>query len=279
MAEYLLHSMSHFDEIIEKLLLELQPSVIVEVGSEYAGSTEKLAAFATANKSMLYVIDPAPKIDPDTVLEKFRGSYEFIRAKSTDALPKLKGDIFFLDGDHNYWTVHSELSALYANNPSAWVVLHDIGFPWARRDLYYAPEEIPAQHCNPYSYDHGVDLATDETCLRAGFWGAGDFAIAMESGTPRNGVLTAVEDFLVNQPELHYDSIPLIFGLGVIVPKAYANFVSEILRPYQGPLCEALERNRLELYGQLLQSNALKQHHRRTAVRRWANKIMDKLHL
>jgi hypothetical protein len=275
-ANNLLASMSHFAEIFETLLTQCAPKNIVEVGCEYAGSTRVLAAYAAKHGATLHVIDPSPKTDPDVALADFAGSYRFIRRPSVDVLPTLTGDIFFVDGDHNYWTVHSELTAIYCANPNAWVVLHDVGFPWARRDLYYAPDQIPTQHRHTYSFDHGLDFQNGELRYQSGFWSAGDFAIATEAGTPHNGVLTAIEDFLSTHPELHYASIPLIFGLGVIVPTAYADFVDDTLRPYQGPLCETLERNRLNLYNDLL---ILRDRHRKTLIRRWANRLMDAFHL
>jgi hypothetical protein len=272
MDESLLHSMSLFAEITMKFLDHIKPENIVEIGSEYGGSTRVLAAYAAKHGAMLHVIDPAPKVDPEAALSEFSGSWRFIGKKSVDVLADITGDIFFIDGDHNYWTVMSELETIYASNPEAWAVLHDVGPPCDRRDLYYAPDQIPIEHRHPYSFDHGIDLMTGELCYRSGYWGVGELAIALEAGTPKNGVLTAIEDFLTTRSALHYTSIPLIFGLGVIVPKRYRDFVDETLRPYQGPLCAALERNRLYLYNNLI---LVLQKNRRTSVRCWVNRLMD----
>ena len=255
MAENLLHSMAHFHELFEKILAERNPATIVEVGCEYGGSTLRLAEYAKSHQANLTVIDPFPKVDPDKALADFQGIYTFLCKKSVDALPGMKGDIFFLDGDHNYWTVLSELQAIYTANPDAWVVLHDVGPPCARRDHYYAPDEIPSEHRHAYSHDYGVDLRTGELRYRSGFWGAGDFAIALTDNTARNGVLTAVEDFLADKPNLHYTSTPLIFGVGVIVPMKNSEFIDRVFSPYQGKLCEELEKNRLHLYNDYLALN------------------------
>lgn len=276
MADKLLHSMSCFSELFNRILEHCAPRSIVEVGSEYAGSTKILAAYAAQNKATLHVIDPAPKADPDLVLQEFRGAYQFIREKSLDALPRLNADIYFLDGDHNYWTVFNELKSIYDTNPNAWVVLHDVGFPCARRDMYYDPAGIPKEGLHECSHDHGVNLETGAVQYRAGFWGAGHYAIALDSNTPRNGVLTAIEDFMRNRHELHYDSIPLIFGLGVIAPSANREFIKEILQPYQGELCQILEKNRLDLYNEILRLNHFVP---RRFVRRWLNRTLDLLGL
>ncbi|EZP47355.1 class I SAM-dependent methyltransferase [Delftia sp. RIT313] len=276
MADKLLHSMSCFSELINKILEQCMPRNIVEVGSEYAGSTKILAAYAASNKATLHVIDPAPKADPDLILADFKGAYQFIREKSLDVLPKLNADIYFLDGDHNYWTVFNELKSIYSINPNAWVVLHDVGFPCARRDMYYNPFSIPKEGLHEFSYDHGVNLEKGSVQYRSGFWGAGHYAIALSSDTPRNGVLTAIEDFMQNRGELHYESIPLIFGLGVITPKTNRDFIQRILQPYQGELCHILETNRLDLYNEVLRLNRFVP---RTFVRRWLNRILDLLGL
>lgn len=272
MAAYLLHSMSHFSEIFRTLLDECAPNTIVEVGSEYAGSTRVLAGYAKDNNIQLIVVDPTPKVSLNAVLPEFHDAYRFVPQKSVDALPNLSADIFFLDGDHNYWTVRSELQAIYAENPDAWTILHDVGNPCSRRDQYYAPNEIPADHRHQYSYDYGIDLKTNKLQYRSGFWGAGEFAIAVESGTPRNGVLTAVEDFISQRNKLYYSSIPLIFGLGIIVPQHKAEYIDRIFAPFQGCLCDELERNRLELYAEVLE---LTYQLRGTRFRRWVNRCID----
>ena len=49
-----------------------------------------------------------------------------------------------------------------------------------------------------------------------GFRGEGAFAYALEEGGERNGVLTAVEDFLAGRDDLELRRIPAIFGVGVV---------------------------------------------------------------
>src|SRR6202011_3770653 len=109
-------------------------------------------------------------------------------------------DAYFLDGDHNYYTVRGELDAIARGaekngERAPLIFVHDVGWPWGRRDMYYAPESIPAEHRHPYSHELGVTLLDDEL-VDGGMRDPGRYAIACRSGGPRNGVLTAVEDFL-----------------------------------------------------------------------------------
>jgi hypothetical protein len=65
---------------------------------------------------------------------------------------------------------------------------------------------------------------------------------------PRNGVLTAVEDFVGERPDLQLTVIPSFFGLGVVFHRQapYAAELQTLLAPYaSNPLLERLERNRV----------------------------------
>src|SRR5690606_26010799 len=100
--------------------------------------------------------DPAPDFDPAEHEARFPGRYVFHRAPSLDVLPTLDGiDAALIDGDHNWYTVFNELrliaeGAERAGTPLPVLVLHDVGWPYGRRDLYYAPERIPEEHRQPY---------------------------------------------------------------------------------------------------------------------------------
>ncbi len=121
-----------------------------------------------------------------------------------------------IDGDHNYFTVSEELrlvaerAAVTGRMPL--ILLHDIGWPLARRDSYHAPERIPAEHRQPLA---------EPALLVPGEPGAGERGLyyrsaAAHEGGPRNGVLTAVEDFLADRDELRLAIMPPFFGLGVV---------------------------------------------------------------
>jgi hypothetical protein len=164
-----------------------------------------------------------------------------------------------IDGDHNYWTVSRELEhidgvAREAGRP-ALLLLHDVSWPCARRDQYYAPDALPAGAVHPHSFHLG-QVPDSEEAVDGGFRGRGAFAIALRAGGPKNGVLTAVEDFLEDRDELRFARIPAIFGVGVIFAREapYAHDLEQVLAPYDGnPLLAKLERNRVDLYLKVLE--------------------------
>lgn len=68
---------------------------------------------------------------------------------------------------------------------------HDVGWPYGRRDMYYDPQQIPKEHRHP-SARSGMVPGRSELSpqgINATYWNA------TNEGGPRNGVLTAIEDF------------------------------------------------------------------------------------
>ena len=133
--------------------------------------------------------------------------------------------------------------------------LHDVDWPCGRRDFYYAPEQIPEKFRHPYDYDGGVLPGATAPVFGRGFRGAGQFAVATHEGGPRNGVLTAVEDFLAEAAEAGrsyaYAQVPAVFGLGIVIPAdaPWCEAVADYLLPYHdNQLIRSLEQNRLANY-------------------------------
>jgi hypothetical protein len=176
-----------------------------------------------------------------------------VEAPSLEALKDLPhAEVYVVDGDHNYYTVFNELtliaaSARAAGGPFPLVICHDVGWPHARRDSYYAPERIPEAERQPVG-DGGCVYPGDPDLHAGGLiyrWPA------KQEGGPRNGVLTAVEDFLSGlDQELRFAVVPAFFGMGAIwSPSApYAGALEELLGPWdRNPLLTRLEANRVEL--------------------------------
>ena len=80
-----------------------------------------------------------------------------MRETSHDALARDRApDAIIIDGDHNYWTLSEELRLIDERAPGGELPLllfHDVGWPHARRDTYYAPERIPEEHRQPLAHD------------------------------------------------------------------------------------------------------------------------------
>lgn len=249
MADYLLHSMGEFSEIFDAAFEVKKPKILVEIGSEYGGSTKVILNYAKNNSAYAHIIDPSPYVDLSTVLSEYSDFYKHIKEKSLDALTHVPAaDFYFIDGDHNYYTVSNELKLIYEKNPKAWIFLHDVGWPCAYRDMYYNTADIPKEYLHDHTFQDGVNLQ-NEIVANGGFRGAGYFAFSKVYGGERNGVLKAVENFFeLHSNEIYLAKIMPILGMGLIVPKEDQEIVQKILAPYQTKLINKMEQNRLELY-------------------------------
>jgi hypothetical protein len=259
MPDLLIHSMSEFSEIITDALGAAGATDIVEIGAEFGGMTSILADYVAGRGGRLTTIDPAPKPD---FIEWIAANpqVEHVAEPSLAALTRVAAaDAWIIDGDHNWYTVYHELKAIRgiceaAGKPML-AFLHDVGWPSGRRDMYYAPATIADEFRHPYSYEGGALPGHSSLIPGRGFRGAGQFAWAVHEGGPRNGVLTAVEDFLEEAAEagahFAYAQVPAVFGLGVIIPAdaPWCEAVAQLLLPYhENKLLAALERNRLANY-------------------------------
>jgi hypothetical protein len=259
MPDLLIHSMSAFSDIIFDALRLADARDIVEIGSEFGGMSQNLERHAAATGGKLTSIDPAPKAE---FLDwaAHATALRHIAMPSLDAIDTLSDiDAWVIDGDHNWYTVYHELTAVEAvcrrDQRPMLVFLHDVGWPWARRDLYYTPESIPVPFRHPYDYAGGVLPGIAQVIPNRGFQGMGQFAPAVFEGGPRNGVLTAIEDFLASSlaegREYGFAEIPGVFGLGVIfaLDAPWSGAMADHLIPFHNnALLAALESNRLANY-------------------------------
>ncbi|MEP3422233.1 MAG: class I SAM-dependent methyltransferase [Erythrobacter sp.] len=264
MSELLIHSMSEFSSLILPCLDEAKVTEISEIGSEFGGMSKVLALRAREQGGTLNCIDP----EPATGFVDWASEEECVNHLPQPSLDALKtcgaADAWFIDGDHNYYTVSHELAAIDAIQKDAdrplLAFLHDVSWPCARRDFYYAPDRVPAGWRHPHSYDHGVKLGEAGVVEGRGFRGMGQFAVALDDGGPRNGVLTAVEDFLrqadTDERPLYYVHVPAVFGLGVVfdAKAEWSEAVAQFLLPYHAnPLIARLEENRLRNYLEVIE--------------------------
>jgi hypothetical protein len=253
----LLHSLSELREIWLPLIELADVRSATEIGSE-SGVTSRLLIerLHDAGGGRLTIIDPgAVEVSSPADVER-----EIIRGFSPAALEGLHStDLYLIDGDHNYWTVSSELQAISAASKDRdhfpLLLLNDVSWPAARRDQYYDPTRLPPEAVHPHSYELGA-VPGERLLKPSGFRGEGSFAYALEEGGPRNGVLTAVEHFLSERSELELHIVAPVFGLGVIVDRAapWIEPARELLAPYAGSAFLArLEDNRTRLYVRIIE--------------------------
>ncbi len=266
-APLLLHSLAEFRDLIFECLDLVVPCDVVEIGSEDGTSTLELLRWARDHAATVHAVEPFPKPWVSELAETW-SELHLVEERSPGALQKLQpADLYLIDGDHNYFTVRAELEEIFGGdgNRLPLVFLHDVGWPWGRRDLYYDPGSLPPEAVHPHTWDKGVVLGY-EGVVAGGFRGEGQFAYARHEGGPANGVRTAVEDFLAaHERELVFRTVPCVFGLGIVYPPSapWAASLGDVLAPYvDNPLLAHMEENRLSLYLAVLE---LQDHLARTA--------------
>jgi hypothetical protein len=204
--------------VVRPLIEAAAPKRVVEIGA-LRGDTTALLLEALADDAELHVIDPVPQFDPSEHERRFAGQYVFHRDLSLNVLPNLApADVALIDGDHNWFTVYNELrllqsSAVKDGTLPPIFVLHDVQWPYGRRDGYYAPDQIPDAFRQPCAYKglrRGSDALLDDGGLNT------HVCNALHAGGARNGVLTALEDFLREQRDPFVCIVVDLFtGLGL----------------------------------------------------------------
>lgn len=259
MPNLLLHSMSEFADVILPVLEIVEARNIVEIGAEFGGMSGLLAGFAASAGGSLTSIDPAPKAE-FLAWVAANPQVRHVAALSLDAIAGLRDvDAWVIDGDHNWYTVYHELMAVDAacrrDGRPFLCFLHDVCWPCGRRDAYYAPAQIPEAHRHPHDYAGGVFPGNPALVTDRGFRGLGQFAWACHEGGPRNGVKTAIEDFIAEAAsqgrEFAYAEVPAVFGMAVLfaLDAPWADSVASMVLPYhQNRLLASLEANRLANY-------------------------------
>ncbi|GHD31928.1 class I SAM-dependent methyltransferase [Halioglobus pacificus] len=246
-----------WESLIKPIADAIDAKTVLEVGADYGLSTRALLDYVAPKSGHLFSIDTAPGFDVDKLTSLYPGFLSFSDEPSLSVIPRLPQlDIVLLDGDHNWYTVINELRTLEnvqtaERGAMPVVLLHDIGWPYARRDLYYAPERIPDSFIHPYARK-GIGR-NRHRLLESGGLNANMFN-ALQEGGARNGVLTAVEDYLAESDiEYEFIQLPIYYGLGILVPgqRVKANQkLRELLETYRSylaatPLLELTERLRL----------------------------------
>jgi hypothetical protein len=242
------HSMAHHAELLLPCLDVVRARSVAEVGAFAGDLTRLLAEWAEGSGAHVRAIDPAPE-EGLVALAEGRSEVELIRETSVEALPRIEmPDVVIIDGDHNWHTVTEELRVIdeRAGGPGMpLLILHDVCWPHGRRDDYFAPEQIPEKRRHP--------MAGELRGIFPGDLGARPGGLpyprsAAQEGGPRNGVLTAAEDFVAGRDELRLAVVPAFFGFGAIWHRKapWAGGVAAILDPWdRNPVFERLEQNRV----------------------------------
>src|SRR5262245_1963273 len=212
-----------WDPVVWPILQAVRARRIVEIGA-LRGETTALMLERLGPDTELHVIDPVPEFDPAEHEQAFPGRYIFHRDISHNVLRDLPAvDVALVDGDHNWFTVYNELKLLAAaarrdGTRLPVLVLHDVGWPYGRRDLYYAPERIPEEFRQPYA-QKGIRPGHEKVLPHGGV-NPLHYNAVIEGG-PRNGVMSALDDFVAEYDRpLRRVVLPVYFGLAIVVEEA-----------------------------------------------------------
>lgn len=255
--DLLLTSMAFFHPVLEPIFHALEPQSLCEIGIDQGQFTQHLLTFCRQTGCKYTGIDPC--VDArQAAAHSIDASY--IKQKSADALQELPPhSLYIIDGDHNHHTVSEEISLIFWSREHRPVlVFHDTAWPFARRDLYYDPDAIPADRRHAASCDTGPwpgKTGTDSDGFCAG---EEDTHIAISEGGKGNGVLTAIEDAMADGtvPDGYsLLTIPVVFGCSILypadtLPSAALALIQKLEKGTSqfSPLLERMESNRMNLY-------------------------------
>ena len=248
------------------LIDTLRPRRLLEIGAEFGWNTRHVLEYCRRAGAHLDVVDTAPlKSLLDTLAPYGEAEYTLHACKSVDVIPEIAPvDFVLLDGDHNWRTVYTELTQLWARaeregaTPPV-VIAHDCAWPYARRDMYYSPDDWRDVERRPYAY-RGIYPGVSELVDR----GLNpQFANALEEGGSENGVLTGIEDFVAAQGGVTLKVLPFFNGLGLIIPQARVTPELQVLidsffsPPMLLEACKALEEDGMKVRVDLLEQRGL----------------------
>jgi hypothetical protein len=282
---YLSRVVQHWEPITRRVLEAASPEVIVEIGARHGDTTTRLLSFAAGAGCVVHSIDPEPSqlFDLDGLKRTYGDRFFFHRALSLDALPGIdRIDAVLIDGDHNWYTVYNELQLLSRQAEDRGhdfpvAILHDVGWPYDRRDQYCNPDAIPEQYRQPFRRG-GLSPSQPDPIDGGGMHASGYHAL--EANTARNGVRTAVEDFLAaDGRNIRFHDIVGFNGLGILVSAARLERtprLRSLLDEFSSPewlreQCTRIEAGRVQLQVRLEELG------RGGPLKRWARGLRDRL--
>lgn len=204
--------------IIPTFLSRFKVNKVLAIGLSNKEIINGVLEYCIDNETSLTVIDSKMNISEFKTEEnsEFIESIKYHKDSSLNILPTLKSfDVVFINGDPNWYTVYNELTLIKKINSSfPLVFICNNKYPHKRRDSYFNPEDIPEEFknecCNDLPINYEEDGEIKQTMIKDGF------CHAILGDTPKNGVLTAIEDFLDENSSLKLMEINPIEGVTLI---------------------------------------------------------------
>ena len=205
----------------EPLIRALGPGRVMQVGAGDGELSLRLLDHCRQSGCRADIIAPRPAPGLKEKLEPFAAEHAYFELLPLKAMQMAEHpDLVLFDDEPNWWTVTEALTLmrrLAAERGGKFPVflLRHTGWPYARRDMYPKPEAVEDKH--PFAYQ---GLGPDQPGLTEDGID-GRYAHALHEGGPKNGVLTAIEDFIANAPiEIDFRALPFFNGIGVLAPQS-----------------------------------------------------------
>lgn len=206
-------------DIVKPLLQEARSRHLLEIGAAEGTHTRWLLEYCTQVGGRLTVVEPDAGPSLRALVDGL-DSTDRMSMVSRDALKVIKGpvDAVLLEGDLNYATVLEDLRGIEGLSerlgiPFPLVCFASASWPYARRDMYYGPDRLPDEAVHEHAR---MGMTPWRPQLEEGMINH-PFENATTEGGPRNGVLTAAEDFLRESSlPLELSWLPANHGLGII---------------------------------------------------------------
>jgi len=211
-------------DIIPTFLSRFKVKKVLAIGLSNKLIANEIIGFCINNQALLCAIDSEINVC-DLIKESYKshdideyinGNVKHFKEGSLDILPNLEPfDAVFINDDPNWYTVYNELDLIKKNNSNfPLVFVCNNKYPHKRRDSYINPDNIPNEYknecCNelPIIFEEGNEIK--HAMVSDGF------CHAIYQNTPKNGVLTAIEDFLKENPSLKLLDINPFEGITLI---------------------------------------------------------------
>lgn len=206
-------------DLIEPLLRYTKARHLLEIGAYRGDNTRLLVKYCNVHDGVLTVIEPTVLPSLQEIIDQ-SNRIKLLENTSRNALLLIDApvDAVMLEGDLNYHTIHSDLADIEKMAKRFWklfplVFLRATGWPYARRDMYYDPSDLPVDGVHNYSRKGMTPWSCHLVANMINY----PFANAQEEGGPRNGVLTAAEDFMKKtELPLKLLTLPIHNGVSVI---------------------------------------------------------------
>jgi predicted O-methyltransferase YrrM len=111
--------------LLYKFCKKVADGNLLEIGRKYGGSTVLMSA--SLNRGHLYSLDIAMNSDVEKNVGSYKNKVTFITADSKEIEWKLPLDLVFIDGDHSYSGVKSDIKKYHKYvKDNGYIVFHDI---------------------------------------------------------------------------------------------------------------------------------------------------------